>query len=256
VAVGAVLWILVASVGAAVFWWLVSLGTKDTAVIDRWWGVGIALLCVLAWQLADTTGPRLYVLFLVAAWGVRLSAHLYGRKQGRPEDQRYAAMRARHGASWWWRSLVFVFVLQGLLMFVVGAAAFAPLLVPAGPAFGWLDGVAVALATAGLVIEGVADGQLQLWRRAGSPGGVFASGLWQYSRHPNYFGELLFWWGVWLAALAHGFWWAVVSPLVVTVLIVRVSGIPLVERGLARRSEYAAYRRRTSAIVPWPPRRP
>lgn len=254
-AVSDVLWLLVASVGAAAFWWLVSLGTKDASVIDRWWGLGIALLCVLGWRLAGTTGPRFYVLFLVAAWGVRLSAHLYGRQQGRGEDRRYAAMRERHGPAWWWRSLVFVFLLQGLLMFVVAAAGFVPLVRPAGPALGWLDGIAVALATGGLVLEGVADAQLQLWRRAGEPGGLLDRGLWRYSRHPNYFGEALFWWGIGVAAAAHGAWWALVSPLVVTVLVTGISGLPLLEKGLRqRRPEYEAYRRRTSAFIPWPPR--
>lgn len=250
-------WLLLVSLAAMTFWWIVSLATKDVSVVDRWWGLGFVLLVVAAWQMAGGTGPRFYVFFLVLAWGVRLAAHLYGRYQNdRVEDRRYVAMRQKHGDVWWWRSLFQVFWLQGVLMFIVAAAAVAPLIDPPGPSFGWLDMVAVAVAVFGLVFEGVADAQLQLWRRKGAPGGVMDTGLWRYTRHPNYFGEAVFWWGIWLAALAHGYWWTFVSPVVITILVAGVSGKPLLEKDLAkRRPAYAEYVRRTSGFIPWPPKR-
>ena len=251
----AALAVLAIQVGAMIVWWGVSLATKDCGIADRWWGLGFLLGAVAAWQIAGTQGPRWFVVPLVALWGIRLSAHIFGRSQGQPEDRRYARMRAKHPDDWWWRSLTDVFLLQGLLMWIISAPVIAVLLVSGGPAFSVFDGIGVAVFAVGLVIEGVADAQLQWFRRNGGTG-VYDRGLWRYSRHPNYFGETLVWWGLWFVALAHGAWWSFVGPLVLTVLLLRVSGVTLLEGDLRQRKDgYREYVRRTSAFIPWPPKR-
>ncbi len=247
---------LVVTLGAMIFWWGVSLGTKDASVADRWWAMGGLLACLVAWQLAGATGPRFYVLFIVAAWAIRLSGHIYGRSQGQPEDPRYAAWRREHGHSWWWRSLLQVFLAQGVLLWVTVAPALVVLLVPEGPGFGPLDVFGIIVATTGIVFSGVADTQLQLWRNnPDHRGSVFDKGLWRYSRHPNYFGEALTWWGIWMVAAAHGAWWTLGSPILLTVLLVQFSGVKALEGHLlATKPEYAGYVSRTSPFLPMPPR--
>lgn len=250
------LWTLVATLGAMTFWWLVSLATKDASVADRWWGLGGLLICLVGWQLADGQGPRFFVLFMVAAWGIRLSAHVYGRSQGKAEDPRYAAWRRKYGQTWWWRSLLQVFLLQGLLLWVVVAPALVTLIQPAGPSFGALDVFGILVFVVGLLIEGAADAQLQVWKNdSRNAGKVMDQGLWRYSRHPNYFGEVLVWWGIWMVAAAHGAWWTLTSPILITFLLVRVSGVPMLEEQMAKRPGYREYVSRTSSFVPLPPRR-
>lgn len=235
--------------------WLVSLVRRDAAVADVLWGPAFA---VLAWLFVAQRWPAdargLLVAALVTVWGLRLGLHIALRGRGRGEDPRYAAMRRSHGPRFWWVSLFTVFWLQGLILWVVALPLYAA---QGGGDLWWLDGLAFACVATGLGFEAVGDWQLQRFRAdPANRGRVLDRGLWRYTRHPNYFGDALLWWGLFLfaAATPAGFV-TVVSPLLMTFLLVRVSGVSLLERGLMEtRPGYAEYVRRTSAFIPWRPR--
>jgi steroid 5-alpha reductase family enzyme len=236
--------------------WLASLPLKNASIVDMWWGPAFVLAAAIYAAGAPAVGPRgLAVLALVVAWALRLAWHIGRRNVGHGEDPRYAAWRVQHGARWWWRSLLQVFLLQATVAWVVswpiGAA-----MADDGSAYPTLWDVAgLALALTGLVVETAADRQLRRFKRIAAREAVCDRGLWRYSRHPNYFGESLVWWGLFVVAAGVGGWWTVVSPLLMTWLLLRVSGVTLLEAGLATaKPGYAEYVRRTSAFVPWPPR--
>jgi steroid 5-alpha reductase family enzyme len=239
--------------------WLVSLALRDAGVADVWWGPGFGALALCAFLLAGGDHPRrALVLALVAVWGLRLGLHLALRRRGRGEDFRYAAMRRRHGARFAWLSLFTVFGLQGVLQWIVALPVLVVQISPGPRALGLWDALGTALFAVGLAIESVADWQLARFRAdPGSAGRVLDRGLWSWSRHPNYFGDFLVWWGLFGIALATPFGIASLpGPLLMSVLLMRVSGVPLLERSLARRragwSDYAA---RTAVFFPRPPRR-
>lgn len=237
--------------------WLASLRLRNASIVDMWWGPAfvVALVASLGWRAPDT--PRGWlVLGLVAAWATRLAWHIGRRNIGHGEDPRYRAWREQHGAHWWWWSYLQVFLLQAVIAWLVSwplhLAAHAP-----GPFPLAADILGTGVFAIGLGIEAVADRQLRRYRQRPNRPPVLDTGLWRYSRHPNYFGEALLWWGLGIVGTAApGGWMGLASPALMTYLLLRVSGVALLERGLhARKPEYAAYAARTSAFVPWPPRR-
>lgn len=237
--------------------WGASLRLHDASVVDPWWGPGFALL---AWTGLAVAGPSprgLLLAALATAWGLRLGLHLWRRGRGHGEDRRYAAMRAAHGARFWWVSLFTVFLLQAALMWVVSLPLQAGAALGRDRPLGALEAAGAAVALAGLAIEAIAD--LQLARFLADPasrGQVMDRGLWGWSRHPNYFGDFTAWWGFGLVAAGAGAWWPLVGPAVMSALLLRVSGVPLLEATIgSRRPGYAAYLSRTSAFFPRPPRR-
>jgi steroid 5-alpha reductase family enzyme len=237
--------------------WLLSLPLRDSSIVDVLWGPAFAACAWLALALAPGgPGPRsVLVCVLVTIWALRLGGYIAWRNHGRGEDPRYARWRREAGPSWWWRSGLTVFLLQATLVWVIST----PLLVAqreAGP-LGPLDLAGVLAWLVGFVFE--AGGDLQLARFKADPsnrGQLLTTGLWAWTRHPNYFGDACLWWGYWLIAAAAGGWWTVFAPALMTALIVKVSGVALLERDLKdRKPGYADYVRRTSAFLPWPPKR-
>jgi steroid 5-alpha reductase family enzyme len=242
--------ILVVAVAA----WLVSLRIDDVSIVDSLWAILILLPAACA-ALLLPAGPRAaWVLAMGALWGARLSGYITWRNWGEGEDHRYRAIRARNEPGFRWKSLYLVFGLQGVLAWIVSA----PLLVAvASPApVGWLDVAGAALFAIGFLFEAVGDLQLARFRADPSNRGrVLDRGLWRYTRHPNYFGEFCLWWGFFLVALAAGGAWTIVSPALMTILLLRVSGVALLEKDIGkRRPAYRDYVARTSAFLPWPPR--
>ena len=237
-------------------WFLVALWRERNDVADVAWGMGIVLLSLVSLAVGAAQGIRpLLVTAMVAAWGVRLAWHIHYRNRGRNEDFRYRQWREQWGRHFLVRSYLQIFVLQGALMAVVAM----PVIfintrnnpdLRAGDAFGLL------LWLLGFAFETVGD--WQLLRFSGNPdhkGLIMTSGLWRYTRHPNYFGEVLLWWGVFvLAAQVPQGWLTVLGPLTITVLILKVSGIPMLEAKYVNNAPYQAYRQRTSAFLPLPPR--
>jgi steroid 5-alpha reductase family enzyme len=240
----------------AVAGWLASLALRNVNLVDSLWSLFFLASSATYATQAVEAGPRTaLVLALVALWALRLAGHLAIRNWGKEEDRRYRAIRASHSPGFAWKSLIIVFGLQALLAWAISlplaAAVFSPAPLNA------LDWVGAALVLVGLAVEATADRQLARFKaEPGNEGRVLDRGLWRFSRHPNYFGEACVWWGLWLVALAGGAWWSVASPLTMTFLLLRVSGVVLLEKDIAeRRPGYRDYVARTSAFIPRPPRR-
>ena len=237
----------------AVVAWAASVKQRDASLVDRFWSwLVLAPVLGVAMQLGQLDARGLAMLMLGLLWAARLSLFITWRNWGHGEDRRYVAIRERNEPGFAFKSLYLVFGLQALLACVVAL----PLLAGVsgmGP-WTWLDTVGATLALAGIACEALADAQLAQFRaKPESKGRVMASGLWRYSRHPNYFGEACVWWGLWLMAPT---WWALLSPLLITVLLLRVSGVTLLEQDIAeRRPEYLHYRATTNAFIPGPPRK-
>ncbi|QPF74513.1 DUF1295 domain-containing protein [Roseateles sp. DAIF2] len=249
---------LLVSLALALATWVLSLPLRDASLADRIWSALIAAPALAyAWFLRpDARG--LLMLALLLLWALRLAIHLTRRNRGRGEDRRYRAMRERHGAAFGRRSLYLVFGLQALLAWIVGWPLLAALVHPAP--LNLLDLLGALLAATGIAVETVADAQLaRFLRDPRREGAVMDRGLWAWSRHPNYFGEACVWWGLGLMAVAgggRGAAWSLASPLLMTGLLLKVSGVALLERDIAeRRPAYRDYAARTSAFIPWPPRR-
>jgi steroid 5-alpha reductase family enzyme len=237
--------------------WIASLPIKNASIVDVFWGAGFVLITWAARALSANSSPRAWLMcVLVTCWGGRLAAHLAIRNVGHGEDYRYRAMRAYHGARFPIVSLGTVFGLQGVLMWLVSWPVQAAVRPTAMSPIGWIDLIGVALWTTGLSCEAIADAQLARFKRtADAAGRVMDRGLWRYSRHPNYFGDFIVWWGFGVIALSTGAWWALAGPVVMSVLLLKVSGVSLLESTIAdRRPAYREYAARTSAFFPWPPR--
>jgi steroid 5-alpha reductase family enzyme len=249
---------LVTLLAFAGLWWA-SVRRRDVSIVDLYWGPGVAVIAAVAFATGGGTDPRRFlVVTLAAMWGFRLGGYLYWRKQQCPgEDFRYAELRARFGDDFQSASLVTVFLPQALVMWVVSWPMQWAVTTPSDPELGFLDAVGFALWAVGFGMEALADLQLADFRaNPANAGKVLDTGLWRYSRHPNYFGDCCVWWGFYAFACAtpNG-WWTFVGPLLMTILLLRVTGVPLLERSLlARKAGYAAYVTRTSAFVPAGPR--
>jgi steroid 5-alpha reductase family enzyme len=203
------------------------------------------------------TSSRMWlVAALVLAWGVRLAIHVYSRNRGKAEDFRYAQWRKDWGKWFLIRSYLQVFVLQGLFMLGI-AASIIVVGADGGGTLGWLDLLGVAVWLLGFVFESVGDAQLKAFvSDPASRGRILDTGLWRYTRHPNYFGEATQWWGLWLIALSVPMGWvAFVSPLLITWTLVFVSGVPMLEKKMAEKPGWAEYAARTSVFVPLPPKK-
>lgn len=250
-------WTALAVAALMVVLWLASIPLRDVSIIDPFWGFGFALVGWVVYLAADgDEGRRLLLAILVSVWGLRLFGYLLWRNRGKGEDFRYAAMRERHGRAFVVRSLFTVFLLQGVLMLIVSLPVQVGQ-VPDAPPLGVLAVLGTAVWAVGLAFESVGDLQLARFRAdPANRGRVLDTGLWRYTRHPNYFGDFLVWWGIWIVAAETG--WGLLSiagPLLMTVLLVRVSGVALLERDIAaRRPGYAEYVRRTSGFLPRRPR--
>jgi steroid 5-alpha reductase family enzyme len=237
--------------------WAVSIPARDVSIVDIAWGLAFVDVAWVAAAVAGGDAARTTIaVALASVWGVRLAAYIALRKARHPgEDPRYAKMRERHGDRFPRVSLFTVFLLQAALAWVVslplqGAAA------ATDGRLGPLAYLGMALWLVGFVFE--AGGDRQLARFKADPanrGQVMDRGFWRYTRHPNYFGDFAVWWGLFLIAADGGAWWAAVSPLIMTVLLTRVSGKDLLEKSMSARPGYAEYVERTSGFIPLPPKR-
>lgn len=239
--------------------WLISLAIRNVTIVDSLWGLGFILIAVLTWFMSDGYWIRkLLIVCLVFLWGLRLSIYLTWRNWGKAEDPRYGGWREKSGNRFWFVSLFKVFILQALFMWVISLPLQIGLLAanPSTPT--WLDIFGVAVWTVGFTFEAVGDWQLARFKANSKNSGlVMDQGLWKYSRHPNYFGEFLVWWGFFLIALSTPFGgWTVISPLIVTAVLLKMTGIPLTESNLVKtRPGYQDYVKRTNAFIPWFPRK-
>jgi steroid 5-alpha reductase family enzyme len=242
---------------------LIAVRIGDVSFIDAVWGFGMVVMALASWlQLGDPGARAALILIMTAVWGLRLALHLFTRWRAHGEDPRYARMLGKARAEGRYGSAAFkvVFGPQALLLFITSLPAQIGILAaPAPAAMGPLAWAGLALWLTGVVFETVGDAQLTAFRAdPASKGKVLDTGLWRYTRHPNYFGDACAWWGIWLVAAQAGLWVALASligPLFLTFTLTRWSGKPLLEKGLAKnRPGYADYVARTSGFIPWPPR--
>lgn len=252
---------LIVIAAAMTLLWLVSLLRRDASIVDAFWGTGFILVIGYAFAVTPPAQAQLrccLLVGLVLIWGLRLSIHLLLRnlRHGQ-EDYRYRAMRDYHGERFWWVSLFTVFLLQGGILWVVAMPVLATIHVSASRELGVLDAVGAAVWLVGFFFESVGDFQLaRFLKDPQNAGRVMNRGLWRYTRHPNYFGDFCVWWGLYLISIGGGAAWTIFAPLLMSFLLIKVSGVRLLEKTVtARRPEYADYQARTSAFFPWPPRR-
>ena len=241
--------------------WIRSLAAKRVTVIDPFWGLGFPIMGFALLTQLDHAGPRTWLMLgMVTTWALRYASHIWFRSWGHDEASLYypyAEQRAKHGANFWWISLVSIFAPQALGHVVVGLPLLIVLHDP-GPALGGLDWLGFGLWFVGASCEAIAD--LQLMRFKAEPtnaGKVLDRGLWRYSRHPNYFGDALAFWGVGVVALSspHGAW-GLIGPAFLTLTLTAIAGVRMVESRakIAQKPAYADYVARTSAFIPWPPK--
>jgi steroid 5-alpha reductase family enzyme len=234
--------------------WLVSIPLRNVSIVDPWWSVGFLLITAHSVISTGSAPAKGLLLAMVGAWSTRLWLHLLLRSRGKPEDPRYAGFRQRFGPErYWWLSLFQVFLLQGVLVVIISAPLQLAGSAPGGREIGLPEICGLALFVVGFGFEVVGDRQLQAFRTDPSKKGkVLDTGLWRYSRHPNYFGEALLWWGLWVFCLPAPWAWAsVFSPALMTFLLMRVSGVPMLDAHLAAtRPGYKEYLERTSGFFP------
>jgi steroid 5-alpha reductase family enzyme len=250
--------VLVVWVYMTVFF-VAALARKDNSVADVAWGPGFFLACVAALSGMTALSARPFIATaLVGIWGFRLAFHIAKRNRGKGEDPRYAKWRREWGKWFVLRSYLQVFILQGFLMLVIASSV---IVINAGVnrPFGLADWAGIGMWVTGFLFEVVGD--VQLARFKGDPsnkGKVMDRGLWRYTRHPNYFGEATMWWGLYVMALGvEGGWLTLASPVTITFLLLKVSGVPMLEKGpMAERPGYREYVSRTNAFFPWFPKKP
>jgi steroid 5-alpha reductase family enzyme len=235
--------------------WAIATVRRNAGLADVAWSLFfLAAAGSFAWQSQPISPRGLAVVALVAAWALRLAAHLARRNWSAPEDRRYAAIRARNEPGFAWKSLYLVFGFQALLAWLICA----PLAAAIGSStpLGGIDVLGMAVAAFGIAFEAIADAQLSRFKAdAANAGRVMDRGLWRYSRHPNYFGEACTWWGFGLVALGAWAGWTLFAPALMTWLLLRVTGVTLLEHDMTqRRPAYREYVARTNAFFPGPPR--
>jgi len=246
---------VLAAVALMSVFWLVSLVIHDAGIADVAWGLAFVTIAWTAFLAGERPDAMLLAAVLTSLWGFRLAIHIGRRNLGHDEDRRYGKMREKHAGNFWLWSLFGVFLLQGFLALVVSV----PLqsLGAQDDAIGWLSWAGVAVFAVGLFFETVGDLQLTAFKQdPDNKGQVMDRGLWRYTRHPNYFGDVTVWWGLWVVAIGSGAaWWTLAGPVVMTFFILRVSGVTMLESDMSsRRPGYDEYVRRTSAFIPLPPK--
>lgn len=247
-------------IAAMIGLWLVSVARRDASIVDPFWGTGFIIVAwfALVSLTADKAVARSWLLAAsTTIWGLRLSLYLLWRNLGHGEDRRYGAMRDHHGPRFWWVSLWTVFLLQGVILWIVSIPIQVAMVTATTKPLGWLDLAGVVTWSVGLFFEAVGDSQMARFQAdPQNAGRVMDHGLWRLTRHPNYFGDFCVWWGVYLIATSAGASWTIFSPLLMSFLLLKVSGVTLLEKTITdRRPDYAAYQARVSAFFPWPPKK-
>ena len=246
---------LVATLGLATLTWVVSVLKRDVSIVDGLWALMLLAAATMYTYGADEiTGRAALILILIVLWAVRLSGHIILRNWGEPEDRRYRDIREKYEPHFALKSLGIIFWFQAVLAWIISMPLWPALTLTVK--FGILDVLAIIVWAIGMSFESVGDWQLSRFKAdPENHGKVMDRGLWHYTRHPNYFGECLIWWGFFLFALPAGAWWTVVGPLLLTYLLLKFSGVTLMEQTIVeRRPAYREYIARTNAFIPGPPK--
>jgi steroid 5-alpha reductase family enzyme len=244
--------------GLMILLWLASLLLKNSSIVDIFWGTGFVVTGWVFFALTPDGFParKLLLMVLTTIWGLRLSLYILYRNWGKSEDFRYQVWRKEAGAAWWWRSFFKVFLLQGILMWIISAPLLAAQFRSAPDRLTVLDFIGAAVWAIGFFFEVAGDFQLARFKaNPANKGKVMDRGVWRLTRHPNYFGDSAQWWGYYLIAASAGGWWTIFSPVIMTLFLLRVSGVTLLEKTLESRPGYKEYIESTSAFIPWFPRK-
>ena len=249
----------IAVLGMMLLGWIISLITRNVTIVDSLWGLGFVLIAWLTFFTAEGfQGRMILITLLVTLWGLRLSLHLSWRNWGHGEDPRYGLWREESGNRFWLISLFKVFVLQAIFLWAIALSLQWGQMSPQPPQLTWIDYLGVSVWALGFFFEVVGDWQLARFKSdAANKGRVMDQGLWAYSRHPNYFGECLVWWGIFLITLATpSSLWTVISPIIITTVLLKMTGVTLMEKTIVHtRPKYREYIARTNAFIPWFPKR-
>jgi steroid 5-alpha reductase family enzyme len=235
--------------------WIISIFIRNVSIVDPFWGVGFVL--VNAWYVIETdtfTARQLLLLGMVTIWGLRLSLYLAWRNTGKGEDFRYREFRKKYGEkNYWWVSLFQTFLLQGILMWIISLTLWGVNLLSDREGLNIIDYLGVVVWVIGFVFETGGDFQLAKFKmNPVNRGKVLNTGFWKYTRHPNYFGDSAVWWGYGILCIAAGEYWYVSGSLLMTLLIIKVSGVSLLEQSLrVKKPDYLEYVNKTSSFFPW-----
>lgn len=238
--------------------WVISVVLKNVSIVDMFWGLGFVLVNTFYYFNTEATPAKLILLILVAVWGLRLSIYLAWRNIGKPEDFRYQEFRKKYGEkNYWWISFFQTFLLQGILMAIISLPLLGINLYSTSQSLNFFDYLGILVWFVGFIFE--AGGDRQLARFKGdktNKGKVLNTGFWHYTRHPNYFGDSAVWWGFGLICISTGSYWFVLGSVIMTLLILKVSGVALLEKSLKdQKPEYKEYILRTSSFLPWFPKK-
>jgi len=249
---------LMSILGLMLLGWIISLFDRNVTIADSLWGLGFVLVAWQTFLLNDGfAGRQLLTAVLASIWGFRLCIHLTLRNWGKSEDPRYGQWRKESGRKFWIVSLFKVFLLQAGFLWLVSLALQWAIVSEQPKSLTFLDLFGTIVWLTGFLFEAIGDWQLARFKAAKpNQGQVMDKGLWAYSRHPNYFGDALVWWGIYLIALSTpNSWWTAASPILITLVLVKITGVAMMERTIAdRRPEYAEYIAKTNAFIPWFPK--
>ncbi len=236
---------------------MLSIVLKDNSIADIAWGPGFIIVALTLFLISgEYTLGQILVTTLIAVWGIRLGIRILVRNWGRGEDFRYQAWRKQWGKYFFIRSYLQVFLLQGFLLLLIISPVYIINAYGRG-SFSWLEGVGITIWIVGFFFEMVGDYQLDKFlKNPATKGGILDSGLWKYTRHPNYFGEVTQWWGIFLLGLGLPYgWYGVVGPITITFLILKISGIPMLEKAMSQNPAFLPYKQKTSVFIPWFPKK-
>ncbi len=241
--------------GYATLWYIIALIKKRNDVADIAWGLGYIVICIFLLLTQEQSPISILLYVLVTLWGLRLAIYIYSRNTNKSEDFRYRQWRADWGRHFYWRSYLQVFLLQGLiLLIIISPVIFVAVNAPAE----WSGFTIAGLCcwAIGFFFQAVGDYQLSVFVKTRKhKDDIMQTGLWKYSRHPNYFGELMMWWGIFIVIIPmHGSLFFIISPVTITGLLLFVSGIPMLEKKYVGNKNFEAYKKRTSALIPMPPK--
>ncbi|RAM59574.1 steroid 5-alpha reductase [Mesotoga sp. SC_4PWA21] len=235
---------------------VIGTAKKDNSVVDIGWGAGFVVVAFFTlFVYGEFNARQIITTTLITFWGTRLSTHIFRRNWGRGEDFRYLQMREKWGDKVLVRSFLQIYMLQGFFMLII---SYSVMLINShsGREFGLADILGILIWASGFAVESIADAQLKAFVKTKKPGEVMTGGLWRYSRHPNYFGEAVQWWGIFVIALSiDGGLWAIISPITITILLRFVSGVPYLERTYRDYPAFKEYLKETNAFIPWFPRK-
>lgn len=225
---------------------------KDNSLADTFWGLGFILVNIISLIYSQNYQPRsILILALISIWGLRLASHIFTRNKGKKEDFRYQQWRQQWGKWLLIRSFLQVFILQATLLLIIASSQILTIY-HSHSSLNFIDLIGLIVWVFGFTFEVIGDQQLRNFKKnPANKGKLMTAGLWQYTRHPNYFGEATLWWGIWIISLSTGYWWTIISPITITYLLRFVSGVPMLEKKYQGRADFEKYKKMTNAFIPW-----